>query len=175
MALSVLVVAHATAASPELMEALKAKAEQGSVEFTLLLPAKGPGLAARDEAAKNLEQALGEYREAGIEAEGVVGDSDPFVAVTEIWDPRRFDEIIVSTLPGYASEWLRSDLPHRIARYTDAQVHHVIASTPQVQLNWEPMPPREKSPLGPLSVLAWGHPKDETPEERERRLRSLRR
>jgi hypothetical protein len=175
MSVSVLVVAHATATSPELVEALKARAEQGSVQFTLLLPCKGAGMAARDEAGASLEEALALYRDEGIEAEGVVGDGDPLVAVHEIWDPKRFDEIIVSTLPGHASEWLRSDLPHRIARLTDAQVRHVLSTTPQAPLNWEPAPRRERSPLGPLSVLAWGHPRDETPEERERRLRALRR
>jgi hypothetical protein len=171
--LSVLVVAHATAASPELIEALEAKgAGQGSLRVTLLLPCKGVGPAAKTEARKALDEALSEYRDHDIEAEGVVGDSDPLVAVAELWDPLSFDEIVVSTLPGAMSKWLQSDLPHRIARHTDAQVTHVISSTPQAPLQWESAPPTQKPSLGPLSVLSWGRPKDETEQERERRLRA---
>jgi hypothetical protein len=170
---SVLVVAHATATSPQLLEALAARAEQGSLRVTLLLPAQGIGFAAKEEARARLDEALSQYRENGLEAEGVVGDSDPMVAVAEIWDPLRFDDVIVSTLPGSASRWLQADLPHRIARLTDAQVTHVLSSTPQAPINWESAPPKKRSALGPLSVLAWGHPRDETAEERERRLRAL--
>jgi hypothetical protein len=170
---SVLVVAHATASSPQLLEALAARAEQGSLQVTLLLPAQGVGFAAKEEAQATLDEALAQYRENGLEADGVVGDRDPMVAVAEIWDPLRFDEVIVSTLPGNVSRWLQADLPHRIARLTDAQVTHVLSSTPQAPINWEPAPPKVRPSLGPLSVLAWGHPRDETAEERERRLRAL--
>jgi hypothetical protein len=172
---SVLVVAHATASSPQLLEALSAKAAEGPLRVTLLLPCKGVGPPARTEAQHALDDALGAYREAGIDSDGVVGDREPLVAVAEIWDPLRFDEIVVSTLPGRASKWLQSDLPHRIARLTDAQVTHVLSSTPQAPIHWEPAPPKERAPLGPLSILAWGRPQDETEQERERRLRALRR
>jgi hypothetical protein len=170
--LSVLVVAHATASSPQLLEALVARAEPGSLHVTLLLPAQRIGFAAKEEARATLDEALAQYREHGLEAEGVVGDSDPMVAVAELWDPLRFDEIIVSTLPGSVSRWLQADLPHRIGRLTDAQVTHVLSSTPQAPISWEQAPPKERSSLGPLSVLAWGRPKDETDAERERRLRA---
>jgi hypothetical protein len=175
--LSVLVVAHATASSPELIEALTAKAGGGpeSLRVTLLLPCKGVGPAAKTEARQALEDALSEYADHDIQADGAVGDQDPLVAVAEIWDPLAFDEIVVSTLPGSMSKWLQSDLPHRIARHTDAQVTHVISSTPQAPVQWESAPPSQKPALGPLSVLAWGRPKDETQEERDRRLRALRR
>ena len=32
-------------------------------------------------------------------------------AVAETWDPRRHDEVIVSTLPGQSSRWIHGDLP----------------------------------------------------------------
>jgi hypothetical protein len=170
---SVLVVAHATASSPQLLEALAARAEERALDVTLLIPAKGIGAASREEAKAALDEALSRYAEHGLTARGVVGDRDPLVAVAEIWDPQRFDEIVVSTLPGNASKWLQADLPHRIARLTDAQVTHELSSTPQAPIAWEQAPPKERSSLGPLSVLAWGRPKDETAQERERRLRAL--
>lgn len=119
---SVLVVAKVTAASPELIEALKAR---GDARRTLLMPCTGPGLHSRDVARPRLDAALAAWREAGLEAEGIVGDEDPLEAVHEVWDPRRFDEIVVSTLPGPHSRWLRCDLPSRLERMTDARVTHV--------------------------------------------------
>ena len=67
-------------------------------------------------------------RDTGLEVEGQVGHHDPIAAVDDMWDPKRFDEVIVSTLPGAASKWLQVDLPHRVARMTGVQVTHVIAS-----------------------------------------------
>ena len=55
----------------------------------------------------------------------MLGDVDPACAVIELWDPQRWDEILVSTLPASTSRWLRIDLPHRIARAVDAPVRHV--------------------------------------------------
>jgi len=154
---NVLVIASVTSASPDLIEALKTRAERGPIAATLLLPATEPGLAGKEAARPRLEEALAAWREAGLEAEGVVGDRDPVEAVHEIWEPGRFDEVVVSTLPGATSKWLTFDFPHRVARITDASVTHVIARPP----GWEehqahPAPQHERAPLGPLSVLSWG-------------------
>ena len=173
---SVLVVANTTASSSQLIEALKARARDGELHATLLMPCTGAGLTGREEARARVEEALAIWREHDLtDVEGVVGDQDPLVAVHETWNPTRYDEIIVSTLPGHASEWLRWDLPHRVARLTDAQVSHVLSTTKHAQFQWEQRPLAPRPPLGPLSVLAWGHPKDETADEREKRLRALRR
>ncbi len=50
------------------------------------------------------------------------------VAVQDAWDPRRFDEVIVATLPTGVSRWLAADLPHRIERLTGARVTHIVAA-----------------------------------------------
>jgi GABA permease len=73
-------------------------------------------------------------REAGVAVEGVVGDADPMVAVQEAWDPRRFDEIIVATLPTGASRWMAADLPHRVERFSGARVAHVVAAPGRTRL-----------------------------------------
>jgi hypothetical protein len=159
---SVLVVASVTASSPELIAALRERADRGSVRATLVMPSSGPGLHARDLAQPNLDQALQAWRDAGLQdVDGIVGDQDPYVAVCEAWDPGRYDEVIVSTLPGGASRWLRSDLPRRLERAIDARVTHVLSTPPRAPVQTEPVPARERPPLGPLSVLAWGHPRDE--------------
>jgi hypothetical protein len=156
MAAHVLVVANVTAASKDLIDAIKARAERGPIDVTLLMPGRGPGLAGREAARPSLDEALKAWGEAGIDAEGICGDANPMDAVAEAWDPRRHDEVIVSTLPGQSSKWIRSDLPHRIARFTGAPVTHVVATDMRPEPHHGPPPEHEASPLGPLSVLAWG-------------------
>jgi hypothetical protein len=58
---------------------------------------------------------------------GCLGDADPFYAIHEIWNPARYDEILISTLPSGSSRWLRSDLPRRVERLTGALLSHVNA------------------------------------------------
>jgi hypothetical protein len=122
---NVLVIANRTADSPELLDALHARAARGSVAFTLLLPKNGTD---RRDAELALEASLERIRQAGLSIDGHVGDSDPVVAVQDAWDPARYDEVIVSTLPTHSSRWLLIDLPHRVARVTGATVTHVVAA-----------------------------------------------
>jgi hypothetical protein len=163
---SVLVVANVTAASDELIAALRERSDRGPAEFTLLIPATAGERAA---ARAALDRALERMRAAGLEVSGSVGDPDPVVAVHEAWDPRRFDEVIVSTLPTGASRWLQIDLPHRIERLTDAPVHHVVARPPsEPRRTYAPPPkPEHHGLLTPLEVLGWG-PKRGEPERSTR-------
>jgi hypothetical protein len=123
----VLVVANLTAASDELLAAMTSRTQRGPARFTLVVPVTGANMAARRAARERLEAALEAARAAGLEADGALGDCDPVVAVTEAFDPRHHDEIMVSTLPTGASHWMRADLPQRIGRITGAPVAHVIA------------------------------------------------
>ncbi len=153
---NVLVVANVTAASDALLSALQERAERGPIRVTLLMPAAGLGHHAREAAAERLQEALERWRAAGLEATGVVGDSEPMHALSEVWDPRRFDEVVVSTLPGVSSRWLRFDFPHRVAQATGVPVTHVVATLPAVKVPNAPALERGREPLGPLAVLAWG-------------------
>jgi hypothetical protein len=120
-----LVIANRTADSDELISALEERARSGPIAFTLLVPC---GPSGRDEARARLDLAVGRIRAAGLEVEGSLGrDSDPIVAAHEAWDPSAMDEIIVCTLPTGVSKWLQFDLPHRVAKLTDAPVSHVVA------------------------------------------------
>ena len=123
---SVLVIANRTADSPELVEALRARAEQGPARFTVLAPAS----IGREVTEARLEAGLERMRASGLEVEGRIGDPDPISAVHDTWDPAEFDEVIVSTLPAHASKWLTIGLPQRVARLTDAMVTQVVASEP---------------------------------------------
>jgi hypothetical protein len=110
----VLVVAHRTAATPTLLDEVRARARRSPCSFTLLVP-RPYWDPQTEEAAATLELALPLLDEAASgHVEGTVGDSDPFVAVQQAVEDGRFDEIIISTLPARVSRWLRRDLPHRV-------------------------------------------------------------
>jgi hypothetical protein len=154
---NVLVVATITADSDELLAALRSRAERGPTTFTLLAPAAGPGPEGRAAAQAKLDGALPRLREAGLEVEGRVGDSDAVAAAMDAWDPRTYDAIVVSTLPTYASKWLMLDLPHRLEKMAGIPVEHVVAHPPKAEPVTEPVRKHERlGPLAPLSVMSWG-------------------
>jgi hypothetical protein len=153
---NVLVIASVTATSADLLAALEQRVERGPIAVTLLMPAAEIGLAGRDAAKPHLEAALAGWREASLQADGIVGDTDPMGALHDAWDPGRFDEVFVSTLPGETSRWIRSDLPHRVAAFTGVPVTHVVAMDMRPAPRTGPAPTSQKAPLGPLSVMTWG-------------------
>jgi hypothetical protein len=128
---SVLVVANVTATSPELIERLKERAGRDACGFTLLIPAPAGGSAGRDAAQERLDEVLDALRAEGLEVQGHVGDHDPVVAFHETWNPRTFDEVVVSTLPTGSSRWLAIDLPHRFEKMSGVPVTHVVAQPPR--------------------------------------------
>src|SRR5215212_8140132 len=144
---SLLVVANVTAESEELLDCLRERATKGACRFTLVMPASGQA------ARERLDAALARMREAGLDnVEGRVGDLDPVVAVMDIWDPMKFDEIVVSTLPTGSSRWMGLDLPHRLEKLTSVPVRHVV-SKPQPVVRAGP-PPERPQRYGVLAALA---------------------
>jgi hypothetical protein len=140
---SVLVVANVTATSEELLDALRQRSDSGACRFTLVMPGSG---------REQLESALTRMREAGLEnVEGRVGDPDPVVAVMDVWDPMKFDDIVVSTLPTGSSRWMGLDLPHRLEKLTSVPVRHVV-SQPRREVHTEPAP--EQPRYGVLAAFA---------------------
>jgi hypothetical protein len=119
----VLVVAHRTASTPALLNAVRERAARGPCAFTLLVPNIAHGLhrivdaedQSEDAAQSVLALALPLLEEAaGDRVEGMVGDPEPLNAVQDAVNLQGFDEIIVSTLPVRVSRWLRLDLPSKI-------------------------------------------------------------
>jgi hypothetical protein len=120
----VLVVAHKTAATQPLLDAVRERAGRGPCKFTLLVPNPAHGLhkvvdpedQGAGEANAVLEQAVPKLSEAaGAPVEGIVGSSEPTSAVQDAINLRGFDEVIVSTLSPRVSRWLKLDLPSKIS------------------------------------------------------------
>ena len=113
----VLIVAHRTAATPLLLNAVRARARRSPCSFTLLVPRPywDPDT---EESAATLELAIPVLEEAaGGHVDGIIGDTDPFVAVRNAVTHIGVDEIIISTLPARVSRWLHRDLPHRVEQF----------------------------------------------------------
>lgn len=120
----VLIVAHKTAATQPLLDAVRERAAAGPATFTLLVPNPAHGLHkvvdAEDqdagEAQGVLDAALPKLAEAaGGEVDGMVGDPDPSAAIQDAINLRGFDEVIVSTLSPKLSRWLHLDLSSKIS------------------------------------------------------------
>ncbi len=112
----VLIVANRTAATPMLLAEVRRRASEGACRFTLLVP-RPFWDADTEESGITLELAIPLLEDAaGGRVEGLVGDEDPFRAVSAALDAAAYDEIIVSTLPARVSRWLGIDLPARLRR-----------------------------------------------------------
>lgn len=119
----VLIVAHKTAATPGLIEAVRERAKRGPATFTLLVPRPAHGLhrvvdpedQEDDESRRVLNSALPLLSEAaGSTVEGLLGDPAPLTAVEDAVNLHGFDEVIISTLPARVSRWLKLDLPSKV-------------------------------------------------------------
>ena len=119
----VLVVAHKTAATPALLDAVRARAAQGPARFTLLVPNAAHGLHRvvdpEDQASSEVDQVLALalpllQEAAGAPVDGFVGDASPLDAIQDAVNVRGFDEIIISTLPTRVSRWVKLDLPSKL-------------------------------------------------------------
>ena len=119
-----LIVANQTLAADQLTDKVRQLLSEGECNFHIVVPATH----AKDHAfyteggdhalaEKRLEAALERFRALGAEADGEVGDTNPFLAVRDcLLADGTYDGIILSTLPPGVSKWLKQDLPHRLDR-----------------------------------------------------------
>jgi hypothetical protein len=148
-----LLVAHQTAERSELLEAAKElAAADNDAEFTLLVPATPVGDLltweegeTKEVARQRSESAAMALKKNGIDLVGArVGDADPVLAVgDEYLAERRYDAIVISTLPPGLSRWIKMDVVSRLRRtYPRVRVVHVVPKESQPQDDAE-------SPRGP--------------------------
>jgi hypothetical protein len=134
---NVLLVAHQTAATPALLDAVRERARRGQVHFHLVVPRQAHGMhrlvdpqeTTSDEAQTVLDTALPKLAEAaGHHVTGNLGDTEPLMAIHDAINLGSYDEIIISTLPLGISRWLKLDLVSK-ARGLGLPVTHVQAMT----------------------------------------------
>jgi bacterioferritin len=132
-----LLVAHQTASSQELIQAVKGIVDQSpDAEFVLLVPETPvedlldwqDGDSSRV-ARRNAEAATTHLHGVGANVLRIsVGDASPVKAIEDelAKDSEPFDGIIISTLPLQRSRWLALDQPRRIERRFRLPVTHVV-------------------------------------------------
>jgi hypothetical protein len=129
-----LVVANKTSSGEELIDYLKRKATHGGGTqpggmghlFISVVPQLHGGGDAPNEARERLARMLDRLREAGLLSSGMIGDPDPYTAVMNALELFRVDDVVISTLPGERSGWLRSRLIERVQGAASVPVEHVV-------------------------------------------------
>jgi hypothetical protein len=131
-----LVVANRTLGGDHILRAVRQRMHSEPCEFWIVVPAVRPTSARTEDrsygsdagdygwaesgelfAQQRLDRELQRLHEAGAEADGEVGDADPYKAVSRTMAERKFDEIILSTMPRARSRWLRQDLPRKLQKF----------------------------------------------------------
>jgi len=131
-----LVVANRTSGGEQLISTLKAQAGADAQRvFVCVIPQEGGEGHAAHTARERLGALLKTLRSNGVLASGMIGDPDPYDATMNALDLFTVDKVVISTLPGEKSGWLRADLIERVRKNTVASVEHVevdVAETANV-------------------------------------------
>jgi hypothetical protein len=118
----------------------KLAAQDANAKFTLLVPATPVGDLVTWEEGETQEVARSRARSAAeaLQRQGInlvsvrVGDADPVLAVDdEYLAGRRYDAIVISTLPPGLSRWIKMDVVSRLRRsHPRLRLIHVVAQSP---------------------------------------------
>jgi hypothetical protein len=125
-----LVLANKTSTGEELLEHLKTKAADGRRHlFIAVVPQLDGSGHSPAEARSRLATMLDRLGANDLLSSGMIGGPDPYTAAINALELFRVDDIVISTLPGERSGWLRSNLIERVRAATSAQVEHVVVDT----------------------------------------------
>jgi len=131
---NILVIANETAASRSLVDLVEEKAQGGDVHVTVVAPVNQPRQGyvvyydtRRAAARRRLDKTLDLLHEHGVNATGVVVETDPVSALRDAIDQLEPDEVIVSTHPQQKSGWLRRNAVDQMRRVAgDLPFEHVV-------------------------------------------------
>jgi hypothetical protein len=130
-----LVVANETVASETLHAAVRSQiADLASTRVFVVAPALSSRLRhwfsdtdrARVAAVRRLQACVEALDRAGVEAEGLIGDSDPLLAVRDALRIFPADRLIVATLPEGRSNWLARNLVSRVREQFRLPTTHIV-------------------------------------------------
>jgi hypothetical protein len=125
-----LVIADKTSSGEELISRLSAKATDGRQRmFIAVVPQQDRSGSASRAARLRLAAMLERLDAAGLLSAGMIGDPDPYTAVMNALELFNVDDIVISTLPGERSGWMRSDLIGRVRGASSVEVEHVVVDT----------------------------------------------
>jgi len=128
-----LVVANQTMAGNELVQRLKAKAEEGPRRFILAVPQGAGDGEVVGPARARLKGLLASLEAEGIVAAGMIAHTDPFTATMNAVQNFLISEIVISTLPENRSEWTKNGLIEKVQEATNKPVEHVESAVEPVK------------------------------------------
>jgi hypothetical protein len=148
----VLVVANRTAATPDLLDAVRRYALEQPTAFALLIP-DAPKSERTD---WTLELALPLLqRMAGGPVEGLTGTAgDPVDAIRQVLAQDHYDRVIISTLPRRVSTWLRRGLPRRVEAL-GVPVEVITPDRQRMGDTWMPPGGPADNPQDPVQARRW--------------------
>ncbi|PTL58211.1 hypothetical protein [Paraconexibacter algicola] len=132
----ILVVANRTCPCPGLVDVIHDRVERApAADVRIVAPALNSRLrhafsdvdGALLQAQGRLEEVVAVLRQRGIQAAGEVGDADPFLAVADALALRPATEILVSTHPPGASNWMERGLVERLRATYGVPVTHLVS------------------------------------------------
>jgi hypothetical protein len=123
-----LVVANRTLTSEDLQERLLDRSGDRPHRYTIVAPAADD--VSEGTVARNLASVMARLYHADIDATGQPMSPDPFDAVRNAIEHYRVDDILISTLSGEQSHWLKQDLIGRVREITEKPVIHHEAGRP---------------------------------------------
>jgi hypothetical protein len=121
-----LVVATKTVHSPDLLNRLKQRAAEKPHRYTFICPRSGE--VSREEICANLAATLAEMYREDIDATGQPMSPEPLPAIRNAIEHYRIDEIVISTLKGEQSKWLKDNLIEKVQEMTTLPLEHVEAA-----------------------------------------------
>lgn len=115
---TILLVGNQTLERDAVLDEVTSRAGEGDRVF-VVVPATDHGDEMGSALARvRLASVLERLRDAGVDADGEVGDADAYAAVCHALAQHDVAEVLLSTLPPSSSRWLRVDLPDRLRRHT---------------------------------------------------------
>jgi hypothetical protein len=121
-----LVVATKTVNSKELLDQLTKRAADKPHRYTFISPRSGE--VSREDVCAALARTLAEMYRNEIDATGQPMSPDPLHAIENAIEHYRIDEILISTLKGEQSVWLKEGLIEEVEAFSDKPVSHIEAS-----------------------------------------------
>jgi hypothetical protein len=133
----ILVVANETVTSGVLYETIRARARDGLTRVLVVAPALNGRLQywisdegeARRAARERLVACIERLSSDGIEANGIVGDPNPMLAIADALVVFPADELVIATHPEGNSNWLARDLIRKSRRRFGLPVLHIVVDS----------------------------------------------
>jgi nucleotide-binding universal stress UspA family protein len=130
----ILVIANETVGGSTLRDEIHKRTEGVAEHVLVVTPALNSPLrhwvsdedSARAEAQKRLDESVARLREAGIRADGEVGDAEPLQAIEDALRTFGADEIIISTHPEGRSQWLERGVVSAARERFAVPITHVV-------------------------------------------------